>query len=1183
MKHVPFIHLHACSEYSLLQSTLRVSDAVHLAADNAMSALALTDRMNLHAGISFYDECYRRGVKPLLGAEIALESISAIENVDPQRPATYDLVIIAEDNTGYENLCELLTRIHSSGSRITPHARKEWFEELAGHWFVLSGGGESELFRMMMHKDELRARKTIEWLSHVSGAGRFYIELQWHELPQQREVLPRLIELSRSCNIPVVATNECRYADRSDAIALELLHRVNDGATADSLESLTPATDQMYFRTYEEMAAIFKNVPEALSNTVAIADQCAVELPVGTSYLTPHFTPPGEKTSRKYIEELCHTGLLHRYPDWEDPEVETKQPLTKKKRKELDKRLSYELTTIADMGFLSYFLIVHDFVQYAKTQHIPVGPGRGSAAGSLVSYLLGITDVDPLDFNLLFERFLNPARKKMPDIDIDFCERRREEVIRYVREKYGNDRVAQISTFSKLRYKAALRDVGRVLKIADTVIDKLCLFIADYERTRKHAKTGLITQACNSHEPLREMYLHDKSAKTALDLGMKIEGLPRNLSTHAAGLVIAPKPLRTFVPLVTIGETEVQTQFDMHSIGRLGLLKMDFLGLTTLTIVDDAVNLITGTGRDAPDLSRLPLNDQLTFELLSRGDVLGVFQLESSAGMRSLVKQLRPSVFKDIIALVALYRPGPMHNRAEYVARRHAQKPIIYLHPKLEPILKETYGIMLYQEQIMQCLHSLLGYSLADADIFRQIMSKKDTRYVAAEKDKFMEHAAKKELDTEMAESLFDDISRFAGYGFNKSHATAYAVIAYWTAYLKRHFPAEFFSALMNSKLNSPEKFVECRQDCRTLGISILPPDINHSLGLFSVELQAGTDGYAIRFGLEAIRTVGQHAAAEIVRERSAAGAFTTLDEFCRRVDQRIVNRKVLESLVKSGACDFTGLPRQRMALIVDDIASSWDRAGESQLQRSFFDTFDDDAKPAHTRSLDSIGEWDQMETLSHEKELLGMYVSGHPLDHFSAEWRALCTTDSRFTGYEIEEKAEEESSFISLTNSREKVVMGGLLLSADWRTSRKRRPYGLLKFEDFHGTFNVLLWSDMVERYRSVIEAGHIWFVNGYLKQTFGRTSLSAETLALPDDALRNWPTNLQITVPPDGSDREKLDSLSRLLSSHPGQQQVELFLKATEKKKTVVMKPEITVTVSQSLLQKIEELFGQGTAQCR
>jgi DNA polymerase-3 subunit alpha len=1182
MKYVPFVHLHVNSEYSLLKSALRVSDAVRLAAEHSMSALALTDRMNLHAGISFYDECYRHGIKPLLGAEIALESISAVENVDPQRPATYDIVVIAEDNKGYENLCELLTRIHSIGNRVAPHARKEWFEELAGHWFVLSGGIAGELFRMLVHNDEVRARRTVEWLAHASGPGRFYIELQWHELPEQHTVLPRLIDLARSCNIPVAATNECRYASSDDAIAVELLRKVEEGSTADSLDSLTPATSQMYFRNYDEMAAIFKNIPEALANTVAIADQCAVELQVGTAYLTPRFTPPGEKTSRQYLEELCRDGLSARYPDWEDPGIECDHPLTKKKRKEIEKRLSFELDTIADMGFLSYFLIVHDFVNYAKIHGIPVGPGRGSAAGSLVSYLLSITEIDPLDYNLLFERFLNPARKKMPDIDIDFCERRREEVIRYVRETYGSDRVAQISTFSKLRYKAALRDIGRVLRMPEPVIDKISLFIADYERTRPHSRTGIIAQACRSYDPLRELYLSDKTAKTAIDLGLKIEDLPRNLSTHAAGVVIAPKPLRTFVPLVRISETEMQTQFDMYAVERLGLLKMDFLGLTTLTILDDALKLIAATGQEPPELSRLPLKDKATYQLLCRGDVLGIFQLETSVGMRRLVQQLQPSEFKDIIALVALFRPGPMHNREEYVERRHGRKPITYPHPRLEPILKETYGIMLYQEQIMQCLHSLLGYSLADADIFRQIMSKKDTRKIEAERTKFMLHAEKKELDNDCARDLFEDIAKFAGYGFNKSHATAYAVIAYWTAYLKTHYSAEFFAALMNSKLDTPEKFIECRQNCRSLGVDLLQPDVNKSQALFSVEVQPENGRHAIRFGLEAVRNVGPHAAAEILRQRSAGGPFSSIDDLCRRVDYRVVNRKAFDSLVKAGACDFTGQPRQRMALVVDDISASWERKGESELQRSFFDAFDEDKRDtAPARSLDTIDEWDPVTLLTHEKEILGIYLSGHPLDQFTAGWRAFCTADSRNTGY-VSTGLEAEEAFVPAGNSRDMVIMGGLLLKAEWRTSRKRRTYGVLRFEDFYGTFNVLLWSEMVERYKPVIETGKIWFIRGYLKETFGRTSLTGEALAEPDEALHDWPLSLDISVPAAAS-RKKLTKLSQLFSTHQGAQQVDLILHSTEKKNAVVMKPDITIAISEDLLRSIEEICGEGSVKCK
>ena len=1176
--------MHTLSEYSLLASALRIREMVRLAAEHAMPAIALTDRMNMHGAITFYDECYRRGIKPLLGVEIAMESITAVKHSDPKRPDVYDLVLIAEDNTGYERLCELLTRIHTERDTYLLCARKEWLEELAGHWFVLSGGRTGEVFRLLARQEETQARRAAEWLTYISGPGKFYIELQYHDLPEQRIVVPKLIELARSCSIPMVATNECRYATSDEAVAVEILRRIENGTTCDSIEDLKPETKQMYFRTYEEMAAVFKNVKEALDNTCVISDQCAVELSLGTSYLTPTVTPPGGLTARQYLEELCTAGLQARYPDWDDSEAAAEQHLTKKKRQEIEKRLAYELEMITDMGFLSYFLVVQDFVSFARKQGIPVGPGRGSAAGSLVSYLLGITMIDPLDFGLLFERFLNPARRKMPDFDIDFCERRREEVIRYVREKYGNGNVAQIATFSTLRYKAALRDVGRVLRMSDPVIDKLCLLLNDYARTHAGIRYSVIAQACRTYDPLRELYLRDRQAKIALDLGMKIEDLPRNISTHAAGVVISPKPLRTFVPLDRAGEGETITQYDMHAIDRLGLLKIDFLGLTTLTIIYDALALIRQTHGIEVDLQSLALDDEKTFAMLRSGDVFGVFQLESSQGMRQLVQELQPKALTDIIALVALYRPGPMHNRKEFVARRLGTEEIVYPHPKLKTILKETYGIMLYQEQIIQCLHSLLGYSLADADVFRQIMSKKESRRIESEREKFMQHAAGKNIETELAEALFNDISQFAGYGFNKSHATAYAFVAYWTAWLKANYPAEFLAALLNSKLDSIDRFSECQQSCKTLGIAILPPDVNESVAQFSVK-KTSEDCYAIRFGLEAIHGVGPGASGEIVRERTAHGEYRSLDDFCRRVDQRAVNRKVLECLVKAGACDFTGLPRQRMALIADDIASSWEKSGESQLQRSFFDTFDDQQseQPAVPRALEHIGEWDSITVLKYEKEMTGIYLSGHPLDSHASAWRALVTADARNTGYAVSDQEDTDSSFGSF-GSDATVIMGGLLLKAEWRTSRKKRSYGVLTFEDYYGTFTALLWSEMVEKYRAVLENGQIRFAQGVLRESFGRTTLSAAELASPEEALQRWPGHVRVNLVQNAQTKEQLAGLSALISAHAGQRPIELVITDPGTDRAAVISSErMAIELTEEILREIEAIAGLGAVSVR
>ncbi|MCX7846792.1 MAG: DNA polymerase III subunit alpha [bacterium] len=1175
MPRSPFVHLHVRSEYSLLRSTLRLRALVQRAADYGMHALALTDWMNLHGLVPFYDLCYRHGIKPLVGAELAVAPAAPCVEVDPHAPPAYELVVLAEDLRGYQRLCELLTRAHLQPGPAQCIVQLPWLEELAGHWIFLSGGRDGELFQTLRNGNPRQARAAAERLAHLAGPGRFFIELQWHQLPDERSVLPQLLELARQLNLPIVATNQCLYESPHHAPALELLRRVDSATPLAREEELQPPSSLFYFRSPDEMVALFRNAPEAIQNTLAIADRCAVELPLGSAPLMPQFPFPPGVTARAFLEAACRDGLRRRYPDWETPDAPSPRPLTKKKRRELEKRLAHEIDTICQMGFVSYFAIVADIVAFAKRHGIPVGPGRGSAAGSLVSYLLGITDIDPLDFDLLFERFLNPARKKMPDIDIDFCERRRGEVLRYVREKYGNDHVAQIATFSTLRYKAALRDVARILNIPDAKADKWCLLLADFERSHTGPRLGLIDQALSHCDPLREEYLRDPQAKFALDLARLIEDLPRNLSTHAAGVVIAPQPLRTLLPLTSTGPDELLTQFDMYAVERLGLLKIDLLGLTTLTIIDDTRSLIAATRGLSLDLHSLPLDDDATYATLQRGDLLGVFQLETSAGMRRLVVALRVSSFHDLIATLALYRPGAMHQADAFIARKHHREPVTYPHPKLEPVLKETFGIFLYQEQVMQALHVLAGYSLAEADSFRQMISKKLTDQVQHERSRFLSRATEKGLTRDEANQLFDELARFANYGFNKSHAAAYAVLAYWTAYLKTHFPAQFYAALLNTKSDPAECFHACRQ----AGIPILPPDVNRSTTAFTVEQQ--DDGsFAIRYSLEAIRNVGPAGAAELIRERSHGGPFRSIDDLCRRINHRVVTRKTIDSLIKAGACDCFNQPRQVLCFIADDVTASWERGLESALQRSFFDAFDEaNTPPSPSRAeLETLGEWPPATRLAFEKEMLGLYLTGHPLDDFAATWRAVTTADARDAGYRARATDEDQPLLEAPPGP---VVMGGLLLDADYRMSKKGRIYGILSCEDFYGSFEALLWAEQVDEFRNRLNKGQIWFFKGSLKTSLGKTSLSIDALVPAADVLRVWARRLRITLTEQRATTSQLRTLAELLRAHPGSLPLELAVQRRATDELVLVDTKgVQVAPTETLLRAIQQLCGETAA---
>jgi len=1176
MSNPSFIHLHNRSEFSLLSSALRINDIAKFAAGNGMSAVALTDRMNLHACMKFYDACMRNGVRPIIGSEIAVESFSRQISVDPLSPAVYDIVILAENNKGYEKLCELITRIQLESSERILYAKKEWIEELAGDWIILSGGFNSEIFQAFLNNNEISAREAAVNIAALAGAGKFYIELQWHQLKEEKIILPKMINLAKQINIPVVATNQCLYAEKEDAPALELLKNIKNGTQVNSISELTAKSNLFYFRDAETMNKIFKNAPEAIENTAVIANQCAVELHINRDFITPHFDCPEGQTSIHYIKYLCEKGLINRYPDWKDETIAATRKLTKQKRKAIDKRLKFELETIQKMGFINYFLIVADFVSFAKKNNIPVGPGRGSAAGSLVSYLLGITDVDPLDYGLLFERFLNPARKKMPDIDMDFCELRREEVINYVRRKYGDDKVAQITTFNTMRFKAAIRETGRILNTSAKNIEQICRLLTDFVRNHEHRKQRIISQALEKYHPLRELYLHDRSSKNLLDIAVKIEDLPKNLSIHAAGIVISPRPLRTIVPLSRGSGGDIITQFDMHAIERVGLLKMDFLGLSTLTIINDAVEIINQGRNIKIDLSTLPLDDKLTYQFLKQGDVTGVFQLESSTGMHRLVLELQPDKFDDLIAILALYRPGAMSERESYVKRRHGLEEVKYLHPKLKPILKETYGIMLYQEQVMQTLHSLAGYSLSDADIFRQIMSKKLSKRVEFERKKFISGAVKKEIPNTIAEELFDRIAQFAGYGFNKSHATAYAFIAFRTAWLKAHYPAEFFAALMNSRIDTPEKFQEYKAGCKVHNINILPPDLNKSKSKFSVEFNSDENIYAVRFGLAAVKNMGAAAAEAIITERELNGDYMNIDDFVRRINHKVVNKKAVESLIKSGAADCFNCPRQRMCVIADDAVASWERGGISEFQRSFFDTFDDNDNSRNNSrtNIDKITEWNLLTRLSFEKDALGIYLTGHPLDNYGSTWRSLITSDSRSMGYKS--VGDSNNDFIN-SNTETKQLMGGLIIKTDWRVSKKQTVYGIVTFEDLYGTFEVILWSDLVEKYSDLLKNGEIWFVAGVIRTTFGKTTLSASNL-FPVNAIEKQAKKLYIFVKDSEEAESKMKKFQDLVKKNTGSIPVELKIFSRNKKVSIIKLPEsMFVSPSENFLHETENLFGE------
>ena len=1056
-----FVHLHTLSEYSLLKSSLRLTELILKAREYNMPALALTDHMNMSGAVRFYDLCMEAGVLPVLGVEADLEPILEKywqdEVIKGETPGLMTSVLLARNNEGYKKICRLLSRAWAEAEEgRAPFIRNEWLKEGSKDIIFLSGGQKGEVFRLLQKDAKLEAAECLARYQEFFGRENVYLEIQWHGLEIEGEVMKKQIELSRSLKIPLAASNNCLYLKKEDASILELLKAVDEGRSVEDPAELTPECNQFYFRSEEEMRRICRNIPEACDNTAKIAELCNVELNPERRIDLPKFPlGPGE-SSEEALKRKAREGLEKRYP------VLTADRHSEASMKILG-RLDYELDVIRDLGFSDYFLIVEDYVSYAKKQGIPVGPGRGSAVGSIVSYALGITEIDPLEYDLYFERFLNPSRRKMPDIDIDFCERRRGEVIDYIRERYGKERVAQVATFSTLRAKAALQDCARVLKTPAEISDKISAIIDRFIK-ESNLKYNCIRTALKESEALNRFLKseNDPKARTLLYAASKVEDLPRNVSLHAAAVVISPAALEERIPLFGTPE-DSRTQCDMFAVERMGLLKMDVLGLRTLTIIDDTLKIAAEAG-ERIELDNLPLNDPEALALIASGDTMGIFQLESE-GMKRVLRRLRPRDFRDVIAVLALYRPGPMQYIDTFIKRHNGEEEVTYLHPKLSRILKETYGIMLYQEQVMQALHNILGYSMANADIFRQIMSKKKTALMEKERAKFMECARQKKLSPEVAEKLYGDIASFAGYGFNKSHAAAYATLAYRMAYLKGRYPAVFCAGLLNAHLGDHGFTMALMKEMRRFGFKIIAPDINSSKAYHSA-VKNPDGSWSLLFGLTGIKNVGEKLAEAVVKEREKDGPFTSLDNFCLRLERKYLQPQSVENLIKAGCFDFSGKTRAELTELASDMTQSGSSKSESSFQRSFFSPSKTDAQKK---------EWSREEKIRCEQEVMGICVSEHPLEAFSEFWKEKTTASSR----DLEE--------ISLKTPGRAVIMGGLVNYVRRRANKRGGTYTIVKMEDFEGDFEVIIWDEASEKYSRLIKAGEVWFLKGRVKEGRG------------------------------------------------------------------------------------------------
>jgi len=948
-----FVHLHIHTEYSLLDSAARIDELVARAAALGMPALAITDHANMYGVIPFYKACRQAGIKPIIGMEIYLIE-GSLQDRQRQAPPPFHLVLLAENEQGYGNLLKLATIANTEGHYVLPRLNKETLARHAAGLIALSACREGEVARLLLAGQTEAAREAALWYSRTFGPEHFYLELADHGLESERRLNARLVRLSEETGIPLVATNNVHYVKREDHAVHDILLAIGEGRVVTEENRRRYETDQYYLKSGEEMAQAFAYAPQALANTARIAERCRLELSFGRHILPEFPLPEGEEPAR-FLRKLCEQGCIARYGE-----------ITPAVRERLDR----ELEIITRTGFTHYFLIVWDFMRYAHEQGIPTGPGRGSAAGSLVAYALQITNVDPLRHHLLFERFLNPERVTMPDIDIDFSVERRDEMIRYVADKYGHDRVAQIITFGTMAARAAVRDVGRALGLSLSLVDRVAKMIPQ--------SPGMtIDKAMELNPDIGRLCAANKQARQLIEAAKGVEGLPRHASTHAAGVVISREPLTRYVPLQTGHEGLALTQYSMENLEEVGLLKMDFLGLRNLTIIQETLRHLRQQGIEL-DLDRIPQDDAKTYRMLSQGDTTGVFQLES-AGMRNVLRELKPECLEDVVAVLALYRPGPMEIIPRYIAAKHGESKVTYPHPVLEPILKETHGFLIYQEQIMQISSTLAGFTLGEADILRRAVGKKKRELLAEQREKFVAGCIRNGYGEKLGNEIYDLIVRFADYGFNKAHSVSYAVIAYQMAYLKANYPLAFMAALLSLSIGSQAKIAEYTEEARRMKLEVLPPDVNKSEAFFTVE------GNAIRFGLAAVKNVGYGAIESIVRERQRR-PYRDVFDFCARVDGRLVNRRVAESLILCGALDSLPGHRSQLLLLLDEAIgkAAGRRIERDANQLNLFAGAEETVSLRKPEEYPEVPPFSHSQQLQEERELLGVFLSGHPLDAYA-------------------------------------------------------------------------------------------------------------------------------------------------------------------------------------------------------
>jgi len=1146
MKHANFAHLHLHTQFSLLDGAIRLDELFKKAKEYRLPALAITDHGAMFGAIEFYQQAQKIGIKPIIGCEVYVAPGSRLEKTSKgPSEASYHLILLAKNLTGYRNLMKLVSTAYLDGFYYRPRVDKELLQAHNEGLIALSACLQGEVPFCLAGGDKKKALQAADELKSIFSDQRFYLELQENKIPEQKKVNAGLLEIAKDLSLPLVATNDCHYLKREDARAHEILLCIQTGKTLKDVDRMKFSTDEFFFRSAEEMEELFSYCPEALRNTVEVAERCNLDLKLSELQFPQFQVPPGE-TLDSYLEKSARKGLEDRWAEMKGGGQPPHQSI-----EFYQQRLHKEVGMVQKMGFSGYFLIVSDFIRYAKSRNIPVGPGRGSGAGSLAAYCLGITEIDPMVNGLLFERFLNPERVSPPDIDIDFCIQGREEVIQYVKNKYGQDHVAQIITFGKMQARAVIRDVGRAMDMPYGEVDRIAKMIPN-------TLNITLKEALEQEPRLNEMAKNNAEVKKLLTLAQALEGLPRHASTHAAGVVISDRPLVEVVPLYRGQQNEMVTQYAMKDIEKIGLIKFDFLGLKTLTMIEDVLKRVESSRGEKPDFRRLPLTDRKTYDLLCSGDTSGVFQLESS-GMRDLVIRLIPERFEDLVALLALYRPGPLKSGMvdDFIKRKQGKVSISYEVPDLKQILEETYGVIVYQEQVMTIATKLANFSLAQADILRRAMGKKNAEEMAMQKKNFIDGSQKNKIPVKKSEKLFDLMAKFAEYGFNKSHSAAYALIAFQTAYLKAHYPVEFMAALLSSEMGNSEKILRYLGECREKKVEVLPPDVNESYQDFTVV------GEKIRFGLAAVKNVGLAAIQSILDGREEKGNFISLADFCLKVDLRKVNKRVIESLIKCGAFDSLGFPRAQLLAGLEE-AMEWAQGLERERannQITMFGGLRQGGRKVEPR-LPEVPEWPENQRLTLEKETLGFYLTGHPLSSYAHVLQRFTTMDT----VRVQEAADGQE-----------VIIGGVVNALKEINTKKGDRMAFVSLEDLGGIVEVIVFSELYKNSSLLLKSEDPVFIKGRVDAGEESVKIIASEVLPFEQAVGKLTTSIHVRLRSDGLRREDLEAIKEIFQDCRGNSPAYLHLILPGEKEAVVdLGDEWKLSSNDQLVRRIRDLLG-------